>query len=400
MKSSQARALADTVTIAFCGAASLLGAYYLINGNFVWIFVLGCGFSVVALLLVRAEISKRLMIALVALLASLAVAEGLFRSLASKDEVPAAGRRPYTKGYSQPLRQNGGPLGYGPFRGRSVRAWKTVGRDRVYDVSYSIDEHGMRLTRGSKQGPGTFLFFGGSFVFGEGIDDEDTLPFFFSQQLGFRYNVLNLGFGGYGPHQMLRAVEIGQFDDAIAEPVVAAVYVGRPSHVFRLAGRSWWDPFGPSYVLKPNGTVVYEGPFVEMPERWIAAYYTLLKIVEVARRSVVVDQTFALFSRADLDTASEDIDLYAAVLSRAAELLEERYGAKLYVLFWDGDEARSSRILQKLADSGLPHRRVSSYLSRTQLTEYRVPQDGHPTAAANEIMAVGLASWITSPNGD
>jgi hypothetical protein len=399
VKSNQARGLADTGIIAFCGVASLLGAYYLINGSFVWIYVLGGGFSVIALMLVRAEMSKRLMIAVVSLLLSLAVAEGFLRGVASKDDAPAAGRRPYTKGYSQPLRKEGGPLGYGPVPGRSVRAWKTVGRDRAYDVSYTIDEHGTRLTRGSIQGPGTFLFFGGSFVFGEGIDDEETLPFFFSRQLGFRYNVLNLGFSGYGPHQMLRALEIGQFVDAVAEPVVAAIYVGGPSHVFRLAGRSWWDPFGPSYVLKPDGDVVYEGPFVEIPERWTGAYYTLLKMVEAARRSVVIDQTLDLFSKAGPDTAFEDIDLYVGVLSRASELLDQRYGARLYVLFWDDDGALSGRILKKLADSSLPYRSVSSYLSKTQRTEYRIPRDGHPTAAANEIIANGLASWITSPSG-
>jgi hypothetical protein len=351
VKSNQARGLADTGIIAFCGVASLLGAYYLINGSFVWIYVLGGGFSVIALMLVRAEMSKRLMIAVVSLLLSLAVAEGFLRGVASKDDAPAAGRRPYTKGYSQPLRKEGGPLGYGPVPGRSVRAWKTVGRDRAYDVSYTIDEHGTRLTRGSIQGPGTFLFFGGSFVFGEGIDDEETLPFFFSRQLGFRYNVLNLGFSGYGPHQMLRALEIGQFVEAVAEPVVAAIYVGGPSHVFRLAGRSWWDP------------------------------------------------SLDLFSKAGPDTAFEDIDLYVGVLSRASELLDQRYGARLYVLFWDDDGALSGRILKKLADSSLPYRSVSSYLSKTQRTEYRIPRDGHPTAAANEIIANGLASWITSPSG-
>ena len=401
MKSNQAKALADTATIAFSGVASLLGAYYLINGSFVWIYVLGGGFSIVALLLLRTETSKRLMIGVVALLLSLAAAEGLLRSLASKGEGPVAGRPPYTKGYSQPLRQEGGPLGYGPVPGRSVQAWKTVGRDRVYDVSYTIDEHGMRLTRGSKQGRGTFLFFGGSFVFGEGLDDEETLPFFFSQQLGFRYNVLNLAFIGYGPHQMLRAIEVGQFDDAVTEPVVAAVYVGIPGHVFRVAGRSWWDPFGPSYVLEPDGHVVYEGPFVQIAESWTVAYYTFRKIFEVARRSVVIDQTVDLFSRTRPDASSEQIDLYMAILGRAAELLDERYGARLYVLFWDGDGALSDPILRKLADSGFPYRRVSSYMSKTQRTEYRISRwDRHPTAAANEIIATGLAGWITSSSGD
>ncbi|UCG75763.1 MAG: hypothetical protein JSV95_00040 [Gemmatimonadota bacterium] len=400
MTIGKARVLVDLGVVASGGVATLLGAYYLINGSFVWIYALAAVVCLAALRLVRLEISKRLMLALVALFASLAFAEGLLRSLAARDDAPGTARRLYTKGYSETLRRNGGPLGYGPAPGRAVQAWKTVGHERVYDVIYTIDEHAMRRTRGPEQGAGSFLFFGGSYVFGEGIEDEETLPFFFSRELGFRYRVLNLGFSGYGPHQMLRSIEIGLFDDAAAEPVIAAIYVGMPSHVDRLAGKSWWDPFGPRYALSPEGSVAYEGPFLRLPERWVGVYYTLLKTVEVARRSVVIDRTMGLFDGTQRSSDRASVDLYVSVIERSAEILKERYGAALLVLFWDDDGDRSARILRRLEDLGIPYRRVSQFMSADQRMEYRVPEDGHPSAVANAIMAGGLADWTASLAGE
>ena len=45
-------------------------------------------------------------------------------------------------------------------------------------------------------------------IFGEGVNDDETLPAYFSADLGYQANVVNLGFHDYGPHQMLRSLEL------------------------------------------------------------------------------------------------------------------------------------------------------------------------------------------------
>ena len=97
-------------------------------------------------------------------------------------------------------------LGYAPAPGRRVTSRKTMGKQLVYDVAYTFSGQGARVTKGDRNGD-TWLFMGCSFTFGEGVNDDETLPAYFSAGLGHQANVVNLGFHGYGPHQMLRSLE-------------------------------------------------------------------------------------------------------------------------------------------------------------------------------------------------
>ena len=101
----------------------------------------------------------------------------------------------------------GGALGYGPRPGVRVVSRKTVGNQLIYDVDYTISDRRVRVTRGNPNGD-TWLFMGCSLMFGEGVNDDETLPAYFSADLGYQANVVNLGFHGYGPHQMLRSLEL------------------------------------------------------------------------------------------------------------------------------------------------------------------------------------------------
>ena len=71
-------------------------------------------------------------------------------------------------------------LGYGPLPGRTVRARKTVAGRVIYDVLYTIDDDGGRATPGDPQGR-SFLFFGDSCTFGEGVGDNETMPAAFAR---------------------------------------------------------------------------------------------------------------------------------------------------------------------------------------------------------------------------
>src|ERR1700693_3080848 len=74
----------------------------------------------------------------------------------------------------------------------------------IYDVKYSIDQHGLRKTPALESDKDVF-FFGCSFTFGDGVNDNDTLPTTFSHLSGL--HTLNFGVNGYGPHHMLRMLE-------------------------------------------------------------------------------------------------------------------------------------------------------------------------------------------------
>jgi hypothetical protein len=90
-------------------------------------------------------------------------------------------------------------LGYALNRSkRSVRSIKKKKSDGtpIYDVSYQLNELGLRDTphNGDKF---PVFFFGDSFTFGEGVDDDDTLPAQFAKATGRK--VLNFALHGWAP---------------------------------------------------------------------------------------------------------------------------------------------------------------------------------------------------------
>jgi len=148
-------------------------------------------------------------------------------------------------------------LGYALNPGVRVSASRTMGDSALYRVTYTTTDDGVRRTRGNVHGD-TWLFMGCSFTFGDGVEDDETLPSRFSEQLGWNANVVNLGVSGYGAHQVLRLLETGRLGGA-APPVKHVIYQAIKAHVARTAGRFRWGLDGPAYRISGD-SVRYDGP--------------------------------------------------------------------------------------------------------------------------------------------
>ena len=105
--------------------------------------------------------------------------------------------------------------------GDSIIGWKNapnakderctlgIGKDTVYDVYYSTDSLGRRITSNFCKNPVYHpftttkhaIFVGCSFTFGVGLNDTSTFPCLYGST-HTDYQVYNYGVGGYGPHQI------------------------------------------------------------------------------------------------------------------------------------------------------------------------------------------------------
>ena len=130
-------------------------------------------------LISRREWVRSALLALASVLITLAAFEVYVRATATPYDLRVSYQDSY-RGVKRPLGR--GPAGPGQYRSSTVTV--TTGRT-VYDVVYSIGPHGFRSTRGGGPGADTYLFFGGSYTFGEGVDDDETYPARFSEALGF-----------------------------------------------------------------------------------------------------------------------------------------------------------------------------------------------------------------------
>jgi hypothetical protein len=305
----------------------------------------------------------------------------LFASLSATEMIFAVAGRPSLLRVTRPkLAQPDSQLGYGPIPGVTVED-KEFHRNRiVYDAVYTIGKNGLRMTPGSNpKGSCKVVFFGCSFVFGQGLNDNQTVPSYFARAGGGRYSVFNFGFLGYGPHQMLRAIESGRMARVAGRPNLV-VYEAITDHVRRVAGDDQWDRYGPRYVLD-GASVHYDGPFHRGPSPWkpVMARCATCRFISAHTR---------------WHRTAHDIALFAAVVARARDLVERLYGARFVVVLWD-NSGGSREVIDALAVKQIAVIRVTTIIPQLKQgrTGYVIsPLDSHPNAKANRLIGDYLAS--------
>lgn len=101
---------------------------------------------------------------------------------------------------------NDSDLGFQPRPGvHTSRKLVTDTGEVIYDVVYTIDEDGFRaMPEAVGKSPQVNLF-GGSFAFGEGLNDDETLAHFLLESL--RVGVKSYAVHGYGMHQALAILQ-------------------------------------------------------------------------------------------------------------------------------------------------------------------------------------------------
>ncbi len=167
----------------------------------------------------------------------------------------------YPPDYFQPDDELGGAAKHGANRVRELHGTTTV-----YDVTYTIGDNGLRVSppdRGASA-KACAIFFGDSFMFGEGVADSATLPYRVGALTDGNVRVYNFGFHGFGAHQMLAALQRNRVDAAIQCRPTHVLYEAIPDHAARAAGLYNFMTHGPRYELVPgNGgdSVVYRGHF-------------------------------------------------------------------------------------------------------------------------------------------
>ncbi len=322
-------------------------------------------------------------------------------------------------------------IGWGPQHAGRFHAEKIdpkTGRI-IYDAVYTIDANLLRKTQ-SCEDCATIAFFGGSFTFGEGVNDADTLPQQLADSFGRRVRVLNLGFSGYGPQQFLRELETGRFDKVIradrdhvgsvrdphdldksalhqrsracplseksvnfsgtcssSQPKLF-IFLTAPFHVERTACKASWVLHGPRYALE-NGKIVYKGPCDQGPSLWLREW-----MQHMAPYRWLVEPNLEKLNH-------DDVDLYIRILLAAVHLAKEKYGVPTLVPYirsskdyLRGTGFTDDEIIKRLQDGGAMV--VDATLAREEAAgaKIQIPGDGHPTPYANRLRAMILKNYI------
>ncbi|QDV04597.1 hypothetical protein Poly30_00880 [Planctomycetes bacterium Poly30] len=285
-------------------------------------------------------------------------------------------------------------LGYTALAGAraSVELWD--GSTQVYGTEYVFDEFGTRRVPAvdGASPTGSLLCFGGSFMMGEGLAEDETLPARLQAELGGRLRVINFGLHGQGAHQMLARCRSGRIEAMPIPPPKAALYWAIPDHIVRAAGLRSWDKAGPLYESDHGGRVKEVGTFADLPGHPLPAPGTtgLASISWIRRRTM----------RTQPKTTSMDLERWAGIVATAQDEVHERFpGCSFHVLLDDPQARLADTMQDALRKRGIEALRVSQFLDgyRGDPKPWRMhAKDVHPTAKATEILAAGLVPRIKS----
>lgn len=323
-----------------------------------------------------------------------------------------------------------------------------AGDSITYSVRYKHDEFGNRITpNNNEKSKKCIVIYGGSFAYGDAIDNDETLGYFLVKNLP-DYKILNFGIGAAGAHTALARLEF-QIDSKVLAQCeeFIAIYEAIPHHIYRAYG-AW---LGPNYQFDSQGIPRYVGTYKKdeyaykrfrekMPPKItpqpqeavqstnaLKAIYNAFK--DIVRLQGKLDKSYIKQRFADKEIwcnfviknldyvkfAPNEINLYFAIVKRIKDELNAQYGVPLYIVLWDYD--MHAQFLDKYDETLKANFRkmkvpfwalsemIEDYpqdLERVKRGDfdnikYRISRcDSHPNALANEKIAQFLTDKINN----
>lgn len=284
-------------------------------------------------------------------------------------------------------------LGIALHSNRQVTSGLHLGKELIWDTTYSSDERGRRSTVNSNSNSASVeekrrfaMFFGCSYMFGEGSGDSETIPSQFAK-FSPDYEAINFGVPGYGTQHMLAILENPALKKEFAGRTGVGFYLYLEDiHEARVIGdmdivTSFGRDF-PCYRLDNN----------HIPQRR-GSFSTGLRIRQQAFEILAVSQTRKYFGLNFPKRSETDYELTAGIITKARnKFLEDFPGSDFFVIRYPHPK---------------PHRKIEKYLQESHvkildfsdLFDPNIPEnlyvgDGHPTPLANQKLGQMIAEAL------
>lgn len=286
-------------------------------------------------------------------------------------------------------------LGYKPAKDGVYQAIRKSDKEIIYQVNYTIKNELRSTPNSNESSQDCALFFGGSFTFGEGLNDTMTLPYHFNELEDQRFRLRNYGLHGYGPQQMLEHIKNRVRKDLSGcQGEKVALYSFLFDHVRRAAGYTAWNMYGPRYEVE-DMKLVKKGQFAKKPEGLIGrAIAKLLSVSRIYQR---------LFTKFNNTATAYDILRTREIIKQSSSILQES-NVKLYVLLYDleeevesyfGGAAGFQDFIEDLEKNNISTLRLSDVIADylDNIDAYTIHElDRHPNRDFNKIIARFFAS--------
>jgi hypothetical protein len=278
-------------------------------------------------------------------------------------------------------------LGFKHLTNVQVSSMKKVGGKIAYNVTYSTDEYGRRRVpvNNPDQRNKFIAFFGCSFTFGEGVNDNETLPFYVGQ-IASDYMPYNYGVMGYGAQGMLAKLESDDVVNEMNERDGMLIYTFIDDHYRRAAGTvrviNDWGRRSPYYVIDSQGILVRNGTFASGRPIFSSLSWLIGK-------SEIAEYFGIEYPRINDD----HIKLTAEIIEESRDRFQQQFHSdNFYVLFYPGTK-KGQEMIPYFENAGIRYLDYSQLLNPND-PQFRLDGDPHPTPKAFKIIAEALARDI------
>ena len=290
---------------------------------------------------------------------------------------------PYTTGTLFKAVHNDTLLGYRPNSNVYSYGKKIFVDTVIYKMSYRLDAHGHRITPDSLSSNKKFAaFWGCSFTFGDGLNDDETIPFYFSKN-SKSFEGYNFGYSGYGPAQALLKLQHDSLNRIITQKDGIGFYVFIHDHINRTIGSmsNFMMNKGRNPCFEIEGeNLIYRGLFKDVYPQRSSIYKKMgengfCRYFKIGHPFKLNDKHFTLTGRVLEETSKEfqrkfpNNDFYVIMYP---SITQKDY---------DADE-KIIEYLKKKKIKYLDYRKLFDPTAK----DYNINHDSHPTAFANDIL--------------
>ena len=276
------------------------------------------------------------------------------------------------------------------------RAYHFVDGSPQIHVTATLKD-GMRYTPTSKGNRNSFaVFFGDSFTFGEGVNDEETLPFYFGEYAP-EYMPYNFGVPSGSVQNMYYKLLKNNVNNIVHEDSGLAFYFFLGFHTNRVVGgmpafNKWADKTACYELI--DDRITYMGSFRKAhPYRSIL--YDFLYLSNTCRYT-----RFFL----PLRHSESDYEITARLLSESIRLFTQQFpGGDFVILFWD-PRVPYAPVKNRIEGVGVKTLLVREFLhgidNPMKLEADQILPDGHVTADVYSSIAQGLVEYVNARSGE
>lgn len=290
---------------------------------------------------------------------------------------------PFTSGTLFKTVHSDSLLGYRPDNNKYSTGKKIFGDTLIYEMSYHLDSSGHRVTPDSLSANKKFgIFLGCSFTFGDGLNDNETIPFFFSKNTK-TFKGYNFGYSGYGPNHALVKLQHDSLNKIVTQKEGIGFYVYIHDHINRTIGSmsNFTINHGkaPCFEIEKEN-LVHKGLFIDAhpDQSWV---YKKMRENGFCRYFGI---GYPFWLR------EKDFELTAKVLEEISKEFQKNFHTdQFYVIIYPSmsqKEYESDENIVKYLKikkiKYLDYRKIFD----TTTEGYFIPHDHHPTALANDIL--------------